>query len=180
LKHDGVGILPTDTIYGIVGSVYSQKAVERIYSIKRRDENKSLIILISSIEDLKDFGIELSDKAKKFIQKYWPGKVSIIFDFHNDKLNYLDKIGNKTLAFRLPDKKDLIELLQVTGPLVAPSANLQGMIPVKNIAEAKRYFGDTVDFYVDGGELVSEPSTVVKILDNRIEVLRKGAVTIVL
>jgi L-threonylcarbamoyladenylate synthase len=178
LKNNGIGILPTDTLYGLVGSVYSQVAVERIYEIKKRDENKSPIILIFSVEELKDFGVELTETAKKFTEKYWPGKVSIIFNFHNEKLSYVDKNNSGTLAFRLPDKKDLIELLRQTGPLIAPSANVQGMTPAKNIAEAKKYFGNTIDFYSDGGELISEPSTLVKINKDSIEVLREGAVKI--
>lgn len=178
LKNDGIGILPTDTLYGLVGSAYSQKAVERIFEIKKRDENKSLIILISSIEDLNNFGVELSETTKIFVEKYWPGKVSIIFPFQNKDFSYLDKNNSGTLAFRFPAKKDLIELLQKTGPLVAPSANLQGMTPAKNITEAKEYFGDTVDFYFDEGALVSEPSTLVKISGKKIEVLRQGAVKI--
>ena len=176
IKQGAIGVLATDTLYGLVGSVYSQKAIERIYEIKKRDENKSLIILISSVEDLKEFGVELTETAKKFVMSYWPGKVSVIFPFHNEKLNYLDKAGTGTLAFRLPNKKDLIELLQKTGPLVAPSANTQGLTPAKNIIEAKEYFGDTVDFYIDGGELSSEPSTLVKIVGENIEILREGAV----
>lgn len=179
LKHDGIGILPTDTIYGLVGSAYSEKAVEKIYTLKNRDEKKSLIVLIPSIDSLKDFGVEISKKANTFMQQYWPGKISIVFHFHNDRFHYLDKM-NGTLAFRLPDKKDLIELLQQTGPLVAPSANPEGMTPAKSIEEAKKYFGDAVDFYMNEGELASEPSTLVKIEGDSIEVLRQGSIKIVL
>lgn len=179
IKNDGVGILPTDTLYGIVGSALSPKAVEKIYNLKNRDEKKSLIILIPSLDSLKTFGVEISDIVKKFIEKYWPGKISIILHFDNKKFNYLDRMDG-TLAFRFPDKKDLIELLKETGPLVAPSANPEGMAPAKNIEEAKKYFGDKIDFYIDGGEIESEPSTLVKIEGDKIEILRKGAVTVML
>ncbi len=69
--------------------------------------------------------------------------------------------------------KKLFSLLQKTGPLVAPSANPQGLTPASNIKEAKKYFGDRVDFYIAGGTLISKPSTIIKINKNgEIEVLR--------
>ncbi len=178
LKKDGVGVLPTDTLYGLVGSAYSEKAVERIYGLKNRSEKKSLIVLISSIDDLKNFGVKITEKAKIFMQKFWPGKVSIILCFNDKKLSYLDKMGG-TLAFRFPNKKDLIDLLKETGPLVAPSANPEGEIPAKNIEEARKYFGNKVDFYIDEGKIISEPSTLVRIDEDEIKVLREGAVKIV-
>ncbi|MBA4319011.1 MAG: threonylcarbamoyl-AMP synthase [Flavobacterium sp.] len=178
IKKDGVGVLPTDTLYGLVGSAFSKKAVEKIYDLKSRSERKSLIILISSIDDLKLFGVELTDSAKKFMKKYWPGKVSIVLPFKNNKLFYLDKMGG-TLAFRFPKKGDLISLIREAGPIVAPSANPEGRAPAKNIDEAKMYFDGRIDFYVDGGKIDSEPSTLVKIVGDKIEVLREGAVKVV-
>jgi L-threonylcarbamoyladenylate synthase len=178
IKNGGVGVLPTDTVYGLIGSAFSQTAVEKIYKIKNRDDNKSLIILISSVNDLKRFGVSLSEKTKSFMEKYWPGKISIILDFDNSNLSFLDKTGEGTLAFRFPDKKELADLIKETGPLVAPSANPQGMPVAKNIEEAEKYFADKVDFYEDGGELISEPSTIVKISKNDIEIIREGAVKI--
>jgi len=178
IKNGGIGILPTDTLYGIVCSAFRDKAIERIYKIKNRDDNKSLIILISSIKDLELFGVKLSERAKIFMKKFWPGKVSIVLDFYNPKLSYLDKTGEGTLAFRLPDKPDLIDLIKNTGPLAAPSANPQGMPVANNIKEARKYFTDKVDFYVDAGNLSSEPSTIVKISKEKIEILREGTVKI--
>jgi len=174
-----VGVLPTDTLYGLVGSVFSKRAVDNIYNLKSRSEKKSLIILISSIDDLKKFGVEITEKTRKFMEKVWPGKVSIVLHFKNNRLYYLDKMGG-TLAFRVPDKKDLISLLKETGPIVAPSANPEGVVPAKNIKEAKKYFGSRIDFYVDGGEIFSEPSTIVKIEGDKIEIVREGAVKIVI
>ena len=179
INKGGVGVIPTDTLYGLVGSAFSIKAVERIYDLKNRNEKKSLIILISSIEDLKKFGVEVTEKAKIFMQKFWPGKMSIVLPFNNKKLDYLDRMDG-TLAFRFPDKKDLIELLEKTGALVAPSANPEGKEPAKNLEEVMKYFDNKVDFFVDGGEINSAPSTLVKIVGDKIEILREGAVKIVL
>ncbi|MES2416083.1 MAG: L-threonylcarbamoyladenylate synthase [Patescibacteria group bacterium] len=171
LQNDGVGILPTDTLYGVVASAYSKKAVERIYKIKGRDENKPFIILISSIKDLEKFGVVEHPMLGK-----WPAKTSIILHHTNKttskKFNYLNR-GTGALAFRLPKKKSLREFLKKTGPLVAPSANPQGIAPAENINQAKNYFEDKMDFYVAGGTLKSAPSTLLRINKNgEIEVLR--------
>jgi L-threonylcarbamoyladenylate synthase len=177
LLSDGVGVMPTDTLYGLVASVYSEDAVKRIYDLKGRDSDKGLIVLISSFKDLEIFGIKVSSRAKIFLKKFWPGKLSVVFPFDKTLFPHLDKTGG-TLAVRLPDKKDLIKFIKKTGPIVAPSANLQGLAPAKSIEEAQNYFGNNVDFYINGGEIDSLPSTLVKIEGKEIKVLRGGAVTI--
>jgi tRNA threonylcarbamoyl adenosine modification protein (Sua5/YciO/YrdC/YwlC family) len=176
LKSGGVGVVPTDTIYGIACSVFSRVALDRIFEIKGRDENKPPVVIISDIKELDIFGIKLTDRAKDFISKYWPGKISIIFDISTE-FSYLDK--NRGLAIRLVNDSKIKEFLEKTGPLATSSANTQGLPPAKNIEEAKKYFGDKVDFYYDIGDLVSEPSTLVKISGDSIEVLRQGVVKIV-
>ncbi len=177
LKNGGVGVIPTDTIYGLVGSALSKEAVLRITKIKNRADGKGFIVLISSVEDLKLFGIIISDRLGHFLSKYWPGKVSVELNVSSPEFNYLKKDEQK-IAFRFPDKADLIQLLKQTGPLIAPSANKEGERPAKNIEEAKKYFGDNVDFYEDGGELDSAPSTLVRIAGDKVEVIRQGAVVI--
>jgi tRNA A37 threonylcarbamoyladenosine synthetase subunit TsaC/SUA5/YrdC len=85
--------------------------------------------------------------------------------------------GKQSLAVRIPNKPDLLELLKQTGPLLTSSANHPGEPPANTIDEAKAYFGNEVDFYIDGGDLSGHaPSTVVRIVDDAIEVLRQGAV----
>ncbi len=177
LKKGGVGVIPTDTVYGMVGSALSVQAVNKISQIKNRTNGKGFIVLISSVDDLKIFGVETNETARIFMKKFWPGKVSIEFISLLPKFDYLKKVG-QTIAFRLPDKTDLLESLKQTGPLVAPSANTEGEPPAKNIAEAQKYFGNKVDFYEDGGTLDSAPSTLVKIVGDKVEVLRQGAVEI--
>jgi L-threonylcarbamoyladenylate synthase len=85
----------------------------------------------------------------------------------------------RSLAVRIPDKPELIELLEKTGPLATTSANDPGEPTAVNVDDAKQYFGDAVDFYEDGGDMSGNaPSTVVRIVDDAIEVLREGAVKI--
>ncbi len=172
LKGDGVAVMPTDTLYGIVGKAQSPEVVNRIYAIRKRNTDKPCIILIGDIKELEKFGIKLADKQKEIIKKYWPGPVSIIFDCSDDSLSYLHR-GTKTLAFRLPALEDLRDLLIQTEPLIAPSANPEGEMPAKSIEEAKNYFGDLVNLYVDGGVLEGKPSKIIRLHRNgKIEIVR--------
>lgn len=172
LKKGGVGVLPTDTIYGLVGSALNRKTVERIYKIRRRDKNKPMIILIGSLNDLKPFGIKLNKKQAAIIKKFWPGKVSIIIPCLSKRFFYIHR-GANSLAFRLPAKRILRSFLGKTGPLVAPSANISRRPPAKNIKEAKKYFGDKIDFYIDVGDIRGTPSKIIKIEKNKVVIIRK-------
>lgn len=171
LTSGGVAVIPTDTIYGIVGSAFRKNTVERIYDLRRRDKKKPFILLISSLRDLALFGISPSPKTIKFLKGAWPGRVSVALHVPRRKWEYLHR-GTEYIAFRLPAKKDLRELLKKTGPLVAPSANIEGKPPAENIKDAKKYFGDKVDLYVDEGGIVRKPSTLIKILRGKEVVLR--------
>lgn len=177
LKAGAVGMIATDTLYGFHTNAFIPEAVERIYHLKQRDQDKPFIILISTVDDLEKFGIKVSDKVKEKILTLWPGKVSIVFDVDSSELEYLHR-GKKSLAFRIPDKTSLRELLDLTGPLVSTTVNIAGEPHINNVEEAQKKFGDQIDFYVDEGEIVSEPSTVMKFNGNQVEVLRQGAVNI--
>lgn len=174
IQKGGVGVLPTDTIYGLVGSALNKAAVERIYQIRRRAPQKPMIILISSINELANFmGQPERLKAEVFLKKIWPNPVSIILPVPHRRWNYLHR-GTKTLAFRMPKPVKLLNLLKKTGPLVVPSANFEGEKPAMTIEEAKEYFGDKVDFYEEGGKLDAKPSTLIEIKNNKIIILRQG------
>ncbi|EKD58562.1 MAG: hypothetical protein ACD_56C00097G0007 [uncultured bacterium] len=178
LLAGGVGVFPTDTLYGLVGSALHPSAIERIYQIRKRELTKPLIVLISSIDDLKFFGAVLNSEQEKKLKKIWPGKVSLVLPCENKKIHYLLR-GGKTLAFRLPAEKNILNLIKKVGPLVAPSANLAGEAPAETFLQAKKYFNEEIDFYVDFGRISSEPSTLIA-LDEKgeVELLRKGAVDI--
>lgn len=177
-KKGGVAVLKTDTLYGILGQALNQKTVERIYKIKGRNKSKPFIILISNISDLRKFGVQVDTQTKTILKNYWPGKTSVILPLSDkrqaigDKLKYLHR-GKKSLAFRMPAKKSLINILEKSGPLVAPSANPEGLPPAENISEAKKYFGEEVDFYLSGGKADSKPSKLIAIKNGKIIVLRK-------
>ncbi len=177
IKNGGIGVVPTDTLYGLVGSAFSEAAVERIYRVKKRNLKKPLINIIGAIADLKLFGVKLSREESAILKKIWPGKVSVILPCQLKKFAYLHR-GTKSLAFRLPKKQSLLDLINKTGPLVVPSANPEKFPPAENIKEAKKYFGDKVDFYINGGKMKSQPSTLVEIKNGKIIIKRQGAVTL--
>jgi L-threonylcarbamoyladenylate synthase len=172
LKEGGVAVMPTDTIYGIVARAENKEAVERIYKLRKRAPDKPCIILIADIAELSKFSIQYSEEQRRKFKDHWPGPVSIILNCPDEKFSYLHR-GTKTLAFRIPAIEEMRNFLEHTGPLVAPSANAEGQPPAKNIAEARKYFGNDVDIYVDQGELAGEPSRVIKMESNgNVTVLR--------
>ncbi|MDD5415541.1 MAG: L-threonylcarbamoyladenylate synthase [Candidatus Daviesbacteria bacterium] len=174
LKSGKVGVMPTDTIYGIVGLALNPKTVEEIYSLRKRTTDKPMIILISSIEDLRKFDIKITKAQTDFLKKIWPNPVSVILPCLQDKFSYLHR-DKKSLAFRIPKNEILQGILKKVGPLVAPSTNFEDSKPAETIHKAKQYFGDKVSFYVDGGKLKSKPSTIVRLYkDGTRIVLREG------
>lgn len=177
LQHGGIAVIPTDTIYGIVANALDRKAVRRLFALRRKIPRKPFVVLIDAISRLKEFGVTLDTKQKKFLSCIWPGKVSVIFPCEKSKFSYLH-LGTNTLAFRLPKGKRLNALLRKVGPLVAPSANPEGKKPAETIAQAKNYFGVRIDAYVNAGRISGEPSTVVSLVGLSPKVLREGAVKI--
>lgn len=163
LKKGGIGVLPTDTLYGLVGSAFSPKAVARIYKVRKRNLKNPLIVLISGFSDFGKFDIKLSKRIILFLKKIWPGPVSVILPCPSEKFFYLHR-GTRTLALRLPATRWLRAFLKKTGPLVAPSANIEGRPPALTIGQAKKYFGNKIDFYfsVRGGSAFGGDKNVLK------------------
>ncbi len=170
-----IGVIPTDTVYGLVARAADKEAVARLYALKSR-ENKPGTLIAANIEQLEELG--LKHRYLKAVEQFWPGAVSVIIPAADPALAYLHQ-GKMSLAVRIPADKKLNKLLQQTGPLLTSSANPPGKPEAGTIEEAKKYFGDKVDFYEDGGDLSDrQPSTVIRIIDDAIEVLRQGAAKI--
>ena len=169
-----IGVLPTDTVYGVVARAQDQEAVRRLYELKSR-EHKPGTLIAADTGQLESLGLQHRYLAA--VAHYWPGAVSVVVPC-GPELAYLHQ-GVGSLAVRIPDVPDLRALLSRTGPLLTSSANDPGAPTAQNIDEARQYFGDKVDFYVDGGDLSGRaPSTVLRIIDDTVEVLRQGAVPI--
>lgn len=170
-----IGVIPTDTVYGVVARASDQEAVGRLYRLKKR-ENKPGTVIAASIEQIESLG--LKRRYLTSVQQYWPGPVSVIIPCADPALSYLHQ-GAMGLAVRLPADKNIRKLLEKTGPLLTTSANHPGQPTANTIKQAKEAFGDEVDFYADGGDLSrNKPSTIIRIVDDAIEVIRQGAATI--
>lgn len=170
LKRGGVAVIRTDTVYGLVASADIETAVERVYRIKGRDPNKSCIVLIDSMTSAYGHAADLIHDTH---EQYQGIPTSFLIRGHGAP-NWLLR-ENDDLAYRIPKNIDLQRFLAKTGPLIAPSANPQGYPPAMNVAEAKAYFGDKVDSYVDGGQVPLDtlPSRLLRIHDNgEVEQLR--------
>lgn len=174
LKNGAVGLLPSDTIYGLSCAALNEEAVRKIHSIKGRNSRKPFIILISDLKMLSMLNID-PVFASTFV-KYWPGQLSAILPAL-DSPKWL-RLGLKSLAIRWPADKRLQALISRVGPIISTSANLEGQKPAKNVQEAETIFGNRLDFYVDVGELNNAPSTLVRVDDGKILVLRPGSVKI--
>lgn len=169
-----VGVLPTDTVYGLVASAADSQAVKRLYDLKSR-EGKPGTIIAASPEQLAELGLKA--RYLKAVEQFWPGSVSVIIPC-GPELEYLHE-GAGGLAVRIPADDQLHELLTRTGPLLTSSANHPGAPVAVTLEQARNYFGDQVDFYVDGGNLSSrQPSTIIRVVDDAIEIIREGAVKI--
>lgn len=170
-----IGVIPTDTVYGVVARAADADAVARLYELKKR-ENKPGTLIAASIEDLELIG--LKHRYLKAVEQFWPGAVSVVIPAADPALKYLHQ-GKMSLAVRIPADIELQKILKQTGPLVTSSANHPGEPTAVTVEQAKNYFGDKVDFYQDGGDLTNnQPSTIIRIVDDAIEVLRQGAVEI--
>ena len=173
INKGSVGVIPTDTVYGVCAKASNVDAVTRMYKLKKR-ENKPGTLIAESIDQLVSLGIR--KRYLTAVKDYWPGAISVILPV-DDSLNYLHQ-GKQSLAVRIPNNNNLISLLIKTGPLITSSANLPGKKPAVNIKEAKKYFNDNVDFYLDGGDINNKPSTVIRIIDDAVVILREGSVKI--
>lgn len=170
-KQGEIAIIPTDTVYGVVARAADPRAVSRLYELKHR-EGKPGTLVAANINQLVDIGIK--HHYLTMAKELWPGAVSIVTPC-DENLSYLHQ-GTGSLAIRIPDDARLLELLQQTGPLLTSSANQPGEPPATTITEAEAYFGAQVEWYEDGGFVNREPSTVIKIVNNTIQVIRLGAV----
>lgn len=174
LRQGKIGVLPTDTVYGLVARAEDQMAVSRLYALKKR-ERKPGTLIAGNIDQLVSLGIKA--RYLKAVEQYWPNPVSVIIPC-GEELDYIH-LGLHGIAMRIPADQDVIQLLLKTGPLLTTSANRPSEPEAVTMQMAQDYFGEDVDFYVDGGDMSDrQASTVIRIIDDAVEVLRQGAVRI--
>ena len=173
IENGGVIIFPTDTVYGIGCNPYNANAVKKIYQIKSREKTKSLPVLASSIEIVKQITI-IDEFTEKIIKKYWPGPLTLILKLKDKNLKKSLNLEDK-IAVRIPNSVCTLKLLNKCNLIVGTSANVSGdssfTNPQECIKNIKNY-----DVFVDGGTITSKgESTIIEIENEKIHVIREGA-----
>ncbi|OGL46372.1 MAG: threonylcarbamoyl-AMP synthase [Candidatus Schekmanbacteria bacterium RBG_16_38_11] len=178
LRKGGVIAYPTDTVYGLGVNALNEEAVRKVFSLKKRDESKPLLLVVSEEFNLKKIITEVSPQALKLIKTFWPGPLTIIFKANN-KLSPLLTGGTGKIGVRAPDNLIALKLLSLCRfPITSTSANPSGMEEAKTAEEVKNYFSKKIDLIIDGGKCQKAlPSTIVEIEKGEIKVLRKGMIS---
>lgn len=173
LKQGGVGVLPTDTVYGLVCDAANMDAVEKLYRLKSREKKPGVLIAADSAQVQK---LGFLQSSVREAERFWPG-VSVVL-LLGEEGAYLHQ-GMRAVAVRVVADHDLQQFLYKTGPLLTSSANLPGKPPANTVHEARAYFGDAVDFYVDGGDLSHrQSSTLIRIVNGKVDILRQGSISV--
>lgn len=168
---------PTDTVYGLGAMVEDEAAIAKIYQMKKRDMNKPLAILCPGIEAIQDYVKYISEQAQTWMNTYWPGGLTLIFE----KKNLSDSItkGSKTVAFRMPNCEISLSILSHFGLMATTSVNYTGEKEYNTIQEIKQVFGKEIDYIItDPASFSSKPSTVVDVSKDVATVLRQGDIII--
>ncbi|MDD5606383.1 MAG: L-threonylcarbamoyladenylate synthase [Candidatus Pacebacteria bacterium] len=163
LKRKGVIVFPTDTVYGLLADYSFEEAVNKVYKIKKRDK-KPLPIFVKDIKMAEQLAL-INKKQKAFLEKIWPGKITVILNRKN---------SSETIALRMPDYPLLNQLLKkYNKPLTGTSANISGKGSLTKIKEVRKQIKQA-DLIVDVGDLPdSFPSTIISLINYKI--IRKGA-----
>ena len=175
IKNGGVVIFPTDTVYGIGCDPYNENAVKKIYEIKNRDSTKPLPILGYSKRVLENI-VEFDETASRIAEKFWPGGLTMILPLKDDKLKKLSR-GTNTLAVRVPNNKCVLAFLKKCELVVGTSANISGKEPFTDPQNIENDVIDCDIFLNDGIIQSSGASTVIKIENGEIRILRSGDIS---
>jgi L-threonylcarbamoyladenylate synthase len=178
LKDGGVIIIPAEASFGIAARASDSKAVERLYKIKVRENNKPSLVIVDSLQTVKNL-VEISPLAQKLIDKFWPGPLTLVFKAKdNQAFSSLIYGADDTLAIRFPSMLSLQQLAKDVGPFILPSANFGGETPPFKFEQIDKRFSELVDYILEeetaGG---SEVSTLVDVTSNTPKILREGAIS---
>jgi len=181
LKRGGVIALPTETTYGLACDPRKRAAVQKIFNIKGRDENKPLQLIASSISQVTSLA-KLSGKSKELATAYWPGPLTLLLPLKKGKRLAPEVCPYKTIGIRVTSSVIAKKLVRAYGhPLAATSANRSGRVPAfsdTEVQEAFKRFKFKPDFVMHGGHIPKgKPSTVALALDDgSVIVIRKGSI----
>lgn len=180
LDNDGVIIFPTDTVYGIACNCFSEKAIKKVFDIKKRPENKPINVLSNNLDKIKLVSKNISEKEEFLINKYMPGALTIILD-KNEKVSDILTAGLDTIGVRIPKNNISLRILEnVSYPLATTSANISGDSAGIKITDFLKEFDGVVDAIIDGGETdLKVASTIVRVeSDNKLKIIREGTLKI--
>lgn len=178
IKEGKTVIFPTETVYGIGANALDKNAVKKIFEAKGRPQDNPLILHVSSIDMIEKIAKDITPLENKLINNFFPGPLTLILKkkdcVPNEVSANLDTIG-----VRMPSNKiahDLIELSNV--PIAAPSANISGKPSGTTIEDIYDELNDRVDMIINGGQTnIGLESTVIRVVDNKINILRPGRIT---
>ncbi len=177
IREGGLVAYPTDTLYGLGCNPHDEAAVLRVFAVKRRPRSEPLPILIGDLDQLGDLVAAVPDVARRFLQRFWPGALTLIFR----KGRYVSSTvaaGGENLAVRLPDHPTPRSLIRLAGgPIIGTSANIHGSTPPTTAQHVAFELGDQVDMILDGGRTRhGRESTVVDVTQDPPRVVREGAI----
>ncbi|OBX27258.1 translation factor SUA5 [Gelidibacter algens] len=179
LNNQDVVAIPTETVYGLAGNMYSEKAIRKIFEIKQRPLFNPLIVHIHSIAQIDDIAREFPDKAKVLAKAFWPGPLTLVL---KKKKSVPDVItaGRDTVAIRIPNHPVTLSLLKnLSFPLAAPSANPFGSISPTSAMHVEGYFKNTLSMILEGGDCKNGiESTIIGFENDEAVLYRLGSIPI--
>lgn len=175
LKNDGVISVPTDTVFGICGSIKSKKAQEKLKSIKERPASKPFPIMCADIDQIKSIAM-IDNKSEKIIREFMPGPITIVVRKNSQLPKYINN-GKETIAIRMATPNELKELIKSLGcPVFMTSANKSGEEVCKTLEDIEKNCPD-LDGMLEGNVSFGQSSTIVDCTSNEIKILRKGPIS---
>lgn len=174
--EDDVIVFPTDTVYGIGANIHSSKALNKIFEVKKRPTDKSLIILCANIMQLEEIVGPLTKQVKVLVDTFLPGGLTLILNTH---LTLADEItrGKSTIGVRIPNHPVALELLEKIGPLATTSANISGE-PSPTMLKESNPVISSVKFVIDDGPTKDKiPSTILDCTKEEPIILRQGCIS---
>ena len=177
LQNGGLVAFPTETVYGLGGNALDPAASKKIYAAKGRPSDNPLIVHIAEKESLYELVMEVPEKAKKLMDRFWPGPLTIILK-KNDTVPLETTGGLDTVAVRMPDHEVALEMIRACGlPIAAPSANTSGRPSPTKAAHVAEDLAGKIDIILDGGDVgIGVESTIID-LSGEPCILRPGYIT---
>jgi L-threonylcarbamoyladenylate synthase len=179
LENDELVAIPTETVYGLAGNIYSEKAIKKIFETKKRPLFNPLIVHIDSKNKLEEIALEIPEKAKKLADAFWPGSLTLVL---KKKAHIPDSItaGKDTVAVRVPNHELTLKLLKLLDfPLAAPSANPFGSISPTTAQHVADYFPDDLAMVLEGGNCENGiESTIIGFENNEAILYRLGSISL--